>query len=289
MWILKSKQIFLRNQIKSQWSEECEPQINAGNVNTGKLLHASNCCHTTSQPEKKTHLENEIRYGDALAKQLVRLNTFNSVVLSHQAIALRTIFFYCHTWPWTDKMLCQGMANPPAWIIAKHRIQSALLPPKDICFWRTSCLWRPVFPRRGPALISTLCAWIFNYHSFGEMTDILRAPSRWEMSRWLSLPRQCQLFRRNSSWDTSRRPMPVQLPCCLWRRTREKEGDRRPRVLGSALTNVGGLPLAGTKCSYRTHWSAWLHYHCSIKFCRHADCFYMSALCGIQMLLSHCH
>lgn len=67
-----------------------------------------------------------------------------------------------------------------------------------------------------------------------------------ESEQWL-----CQLFRPNSSWDTSCRPMPVRLPCWLWRRTgeRKRETDFQGTWLG-CLSNVGGLPWAVTKCSY---------------------------------------
>lgn len=39
------------------WSKECKPQIRSGNANVvGKLLHASNCSHKPSQPEKNAQL-----------------------------------------------------------------------------------------------------------------------------------------------------------------------------------------------------------------------------------------
>lgn len=80
------------SQNKSFW----ESRLNHGGLkNTGshrqweckhhrKRLHAWNCWHTTYQPEKiHNHLESKIRHYGTLAKQLVRLNYLNCIVLSH--------------------------------------------------------------------------------------------------------------------------------------------------------------------------------------------------------------
>lgn len=63
-------------------------------------------------------------------------------------------------------MHCHRRANPPAWIIAKHRIQSTLLSP------RISLLLKVFLPKKthlcqtGTSLESyLLCAMISNYHS----------------------------------------------------------------------------------------------------------------------------
>lgn len=154
-------------------------------------------------------------------------------------------------------MRCQGRANPPFWIIAKHKIQSTVLPPrislllKDFLPMKTrlfsdQAALSPTFTVQWFLIITR---WRDGWHFECSLTvrnESVAVISMPASEQWL-----CQLLQLNASWDTSRRPMPVQLPCWLWRReTREKrETDFQGAWLG-CLTNVGGLPWAVTKCSY---------------------------------------
>lgn len=159
-------------------------------------------------------------------------------------------------------MHCQGRTNPPAWIIAKDWIQSSPLPPRISVLLKDFLLMKTSPSQTGISLeFFLLCAVISNCHS---------------MEKWLTLPLlpHCAKWvggcrSRACVWAATMPTVPASwllrhesqahaslLPCWLWRRTREKEGDGLPRHLAwlsvclTLEVHLGPRPKALT-----AHWS----------------------------------
>lgn len=159
-------------------------------------------------------------------------------------------------------MHCQGRANPPAWIIAKHRIQSTLRPPRISLLLKDFLPVKTLLSQTGTSLESyLLSAAISNYPL---------------MERWLTfsvLPRSEKWVGGCRShtcvWAMTLPTVPAKL---LLRHesqahassaamlTLEEDERERGTWLG-CLWNVGGLPWAVTKCSYNPLISSLMENH----------------------------
>lgn len=149
-----------------------------------------------------------------------------------------------------------GRANPPAWIIAKHKIQSAPLPPRISLLLKDFLPMKTCLSQAGTGLESwLLCAVISNYHSMERWLTERSAHSE----KWVG---GCQ--SRARVWAMTMPTVPAQLllrhesqahassaAMLTLEEDKREIGRKTSRGLGLALlSNVGGLPWAVTKCSY---------------------------------------
>lgn len=194
---------------------------------------------------------------------MVWLHAFKSIVLPHWAIALQLIFFYHRTWPWTDNTHCQGRSNPPAWIIAKHWVQSTLLLSrislllKDILSMKTH-----LSQTRSSLVKSTFSVqWFLILTWWRNMTAIFSLLPRcekwvggWRSHAWVwtvtmpTVPATLLLRHKSQAYDSS--------AAMLTFEEDEREADSLSRHLAWDVWRTLEVYLGLLPNALTTHWSA---------------------------------